>query len=227
MSEHTDGDGTTEQGTLRFPDRADIPLALVAAVEALLFASGDPIATRELARVLDVDPGEVRAALATLQDRHRGEGAGLRLVRVASGWQLRTAPELAAVVLALRGARPARISRAALEVLAVVAYEQPVTRHEIERLRGVDSGGVLKTLLDKGLVRVGGRRDEPGRPLEYRTAPAFLEMFSLASLDGLPTLQERAELVRDADEPPLARLDAQGDDASDELEPEPEPSREG
>lgn len=169
--------------------------ALVAAVEALLFASGEPVGTRELASVLGVGHEEVRAAIAALQDRHRGEGAGLRVVRVAGAWQLRTALPFAGVVLALRGGKPAKLSRAALEVLAVIAYEQPVTKHEIESLRGVDSGGVLRTLLDRDLVRIAGRRDEPGRPLEYATTRAFLEMFSLRSLEDLPSLRERAELA--------------------------------
>lgn len=188
---------------LRFPGGpGEVAGPLLAAVEALLFAAGEPVSTSELAPITGAEASEIRAAIAVLQDRHRGEAAGLRLVRVAEGWQLRTATELAGFVLALRGGRPARLSRAALEVLSVVAYEQPVTRHEIERLRGVDSGGVLKTLTEKGLVRIGGRRDEPGRPLEYRTTRAFLEMFGLPGLDALPTLAERQELERDRGEDP-------------------------
>lgn len=171
--------------------------SLVAAVEALLFAAGEPLTVRSLASVLGVTPDEARAALQVLEDRRRTPASGLRVARVAEGWQLRTAPEFGGLILALRGARPARLTRPALEVLAVVAYEQPVTRHDIEQLRGVDSGGVLKTLVDRGLVRVAGRRDEPGRPLEYRTTPAFLEMFSLADLTALPTLAERASMARD------------------------------
>lgn len=168
--------------------------SVVAAVEALLFASGEPVRTRELAEVLGVGPEIIRAAIGILQDRHRGEGAGLRVVRVAGAWQFRTAMPFSGAVLALRGGKPAKLSRAALEVLAVIAYEQPVTKGDIEAVRGVDSGGVLRTLLDRGLVRVAGRRDEPGRPLEYATTPAFLEMFSLRDLGELPSLRERAEL---------------------------------
>lgn len=212
---------------LTFTPPGPVEPAVVAAVEALLFASGEPVGTRELAAVLQVGVEEVRAAIAALQDRHRGEGAGLRVVRVAGAWQLRTAAPFADVVLALRGGKPAKLSRAALEVLAVIAYEQPVTKLEIESLRGVDSGGVLRTLLDRDLVRVTGRRDEPGRPLEYATTRAFLEMFSLEGLGDLPSLRERESLVQapEADGTPVRRLGERAlrpveDDASADLEAE-------
>jgi len=179
---------------LQFPDRpGGIGPGVVAAVEALIFAAGQPVSTRRLADVLDLEADEVRLAIQVLQGRFRGADRGIHLERVAGGWQLRSAPAFGAQILQMLGHRPTKLSRAALEILAVVAYRQPVTRHEVDQLRGVDSGGVLRKLLDKKLVRVSGRRDEPGRPLEYRTTSAFLEMFALPSLSALPRLRDRVE----------------------------------
>lgn len=169
--------------------------ALVPVLEALLFASGEPVEASVFAQVLDVGVTEVRRALRLLGRQLAAREGGLDLVEVGTGWQLRTRPEHARSVLALRGAKPQRLSKAALEVLAIVAYQQPVIRSEVDALRGVDSGAVLKGLLDRGVVRVVGRRDVPGRPLEYGTSRAFLEIFGLKSVDQLPTLQERAELA--------------------------------
>lgn len=170
---------------------------LVAAVEALLFAAGEPTTAGQLAVALEADPALVKQALAALVALRERPTSGVTLEEIAGGWQLRTAPRFGGAVLRLRGAKPAKLSRASVEVLALVAYRQPVTRHEIEQLRGVDSGGVVKSLLDRGLLRVAGRRDEPGKPLEYRTTPAFLELFSLSDLGDLPTLRERSDLEGD------------------------------
>lgn len=176
---------------LPFPGH-EPPDGLVAAVEALLFASGAPVTERQLCEVLDVESAALRGALSALG---RGcETRGIELLEVAGGWQLRTRPEHAGSIQQLLGQRPAKLSRAALEVLAVVAYRQPVTRTEVDALRGVDSGGVIRTLLGRGLLRTAGRRDEPGRPLAYGTTRAFLELFALADLRDLPTLREREEL---------------------------------
>lgn len=167
---------------------------LTDALEALLFAAGEPVTIPELADALELTDHEaVREGLHALA--LQGVGRGLRVVKVAGGWQLRTDPRFADAILRLRGSRPQTMSQAALEVLAIVAYRQPVTRSEVDEVRGVGSGGVLKTLLDKGYLRVSGRRDEPGRPLEYGTTALFLEMFELAGLAQLPTLAERAELA--------------------------------
>lgn len=167
-------------------------------LEALLFAAGEPVTITELATAIgEVPPAEVRAALHELAQR--AVGRGIRVVKVAGGWQMRTDPRFADEVMRLRGGRPQKMSQAALEALAVVAYRQPVTRSDIEAVRGVGSGGVVKTLLDKGWIRVVGRRKEPGRPLEYGTTPLFLEMFALSGLDALPTLAEREELAAEQD----------------------------
>jgi len=183
----------SDERVLQFPGRpGGVTPEVVSALEALLFASGQPIRTERLAEVLELPREEVRLGLAVLQDRF-GVGRGVRLTRVSGGWQLRTAPEFSSMVLALRGSRPKRLTRAQLEVLAVVAWRQPVTRGEVDALRGVECGPVLRRLLDRGLVRVAGRRDDPGRPLEYRTTAAFLELFALPDLKSLPRLDERTE----------------------------------
>lgn len=168
------------------------------AVEALLLAADGPVMEHELDRWLGL-PGlaAVRDALQGIQDRLRRGYGGIRLVQVAKGWQLRTDVRFAPWVAAMRGGRPVKLSRAALETLTIVAYRQPVTRTEVEDLRGCDSGGVLRMLCERGLVAVTGRKDAPGRPLLYGTTPEFLAMFSLRDLSDLPTLRDLRELRQD------------------------------
>jgi len=127
-----------------------------------------------------------------LQARHRG--TGLELASTAGGWQFRTSAENAAWVAKLIAGRPARLSRAMLETLAIVAYRQPITRPEIDEIRGVDCGPVLKTLLDRALIRMIGKKEEVGRPILYGTTPEFLRTFSLKDLTELPTLRQFHEL---------------------------------
>jgi len=141
---------------------------------------------------------EVREALADLTAACAGRGVELR--EVAGGYQLRTRPELGPWLARLETQRPVRFSRPALEALAIVAYRQPVTRAEIEEVRGVDCGGVLKSLLDKGLVRIVGKKDVPGRPLLYGTSRRFLEAFGLASLGELPSLKDIEEILAERGE---------------------------
>ena len=162
---------------------------LLPILEALLFAAADPLSTRKICEVVDgATTREVRAALARLESDCKQRG--IRLVEVAGGWQLRTAPEHHGYVKQLFRERPFRLTRASLETLAVVAYRQPVTRAEIEAIRGVDCSGVLEGLVERRLVRIAGRRDVPGRPLVYATTPRFLEVFGLKDLKSLPTLGE-------------------------------------
>ncbi len=163
-------------------------LSLEARLEALLFASPEPVTARRLAQALGVSLRETEAALqrleAALQTR------GIRLQRNRDRWQLTTAPEtgtLVAEFLGLEGA--ARLSRAALETLAIVAYRQPITRPQIDAIRGVSSDGVLRSLLSKGLIEELGRSEGPGRPILYGTTALFLETFGLPSLDVLPPLE--------------------------------------
>ena len=153
-------------------------------------------------------PGKrrVREALRRIQRRLRQERRGWQLVEIARGWQLRTDVTFARWVGALRGGKPTRLSKAALETLAIVAYRQPVTRTEVEELRGVDVGGVLRALVVRELVTVVGRKDEPGRPLVYGTTPSFLSLFGLRNLSDLPTLRDLRALQEDSDEGPGAGL---------------------
>lgn len=186
---------------LPFPDPtpADVA-ALVPAVEALLFAAGEPVTAGALATALQVDdPVLVGEACRALARQLRARGAGVVVDEVAGGFQMRTHPRHAAPVLALRGGRPQKLSRPALEVLAVIAYQQPATRQDVEEVRGVASGAVIKSLLERGWIQVTGRAEIPGRPLQYGTTPAFLELFGLSDLRALPTLAERAALDEDAD----------------------------
>lgn len=184
-----------DASVLDFPSRpGGLDPQLVHAVEALLFAAGKPISAARMATLLDVGRSDVIQAVRVLGQR-RAE-TGVVVERIAGGWQLRTAPRFGELIVALRGATPRRLSKAALEVLAAVAYEQPCTKGDIEALRGVDSGGVIKALLERGLLKIAGRSTLPGRPLLYRTSGEFLELFSLPDLGALPTLAEREELAK-------------------------------
>ena len=169
--------------------------SLISAVEALLFAAEEPIGSGGLATAMEHPvPIAIERAIHELAGRCAAEGRGIEVVRLAGGWRMRTSPAHADAVRRLKGGTPMRLSKAALETLAVIAYRQPVTRAEIDAVRGVGSGGVLKGLIERSLVRMAGRRDEPGRPLQYATTRTFLETFSLTGLGDLPTLAERDEL---------------------------------
>lgn len=168
-------------------------------VEALLFGADGPLRSERLAEVLEVEPAAVQAALDALGTEYSVQPRGFLLQEVAGGYQLRTRPEYADYLRRLGRARPFRFSRPALETLAIVAYRQPVTRAELEYLRGVDSGSVLKTLLDRHLIRILGKKDVPGKPAIYGTTREFLELFGLPDLAALPTLTEFSELAAGTD----------------------------
>jgi segregation and condensation protein B len=173
-------------------------------IESLLFASDKVLGLADLKRFLgERDGKKITAAVEALLERRRG--SGIEVVRLANGWQLRTNPEHARWVSKLLVGRPMRLSRAMMETLAIVAYRQPVTRPEVDDIRGVDCGPVLKTLLDRGLIRIIGKKEEVGRPLLYGTTPEFLRVFSLRELNDLPTLREYAELSSEQQ----ARVDAE------------------
>ena len=162
-------------------------------LESLLFASDKPLGLAELKRLLgERDGKKVTAAVEALTERRKG--TGIEVAALSSGWHLRTNPESAAWVAKLLVGRPVRLSRAMLETLAIVAYRQPVTRPEVDDIRGVDCGPVLKTLLDRGLVRIIGKKEEVGRPILYGTTPEFLRIFNLRDLSELPTLREFYDL---------------------------------
>jgi len=172
---------------------------LIPLVEALIFAADGPIKAERMAEALEIPLAEIKEAIEALEVDYAERPRGFFLQEVAGGYQLRTRPEYADYLRKLGRSRPFRFSRPALESLAIIAYRQPVTRSEIEYLRGVDSGSVLKTLLEKRLVRILGKKDVPGKPMIYGTTREFLELFGLPDLSSLPTLSEFSELAPDTE----------------------------
>jgi len=171
----------------------DLPLDhLKGLLEALVFASDKPLKSGELARLASAPVRQVRLLLGELKESYAGRG--IVLGEVAGGWVFRTAVQFAPFVRELTSQRPVRLTRAQIETLAIVAYRQPITRPEIDEIRGVDSGATLKLLLERDLVRILGKKDEPGRPILYGTTSGFLDFFGLKSLRDLPTLREFTEL---------------------------------
>ncbi len=161
-------------------------------LEALVFASDKPVKSGELARLASAPAQQVREVMGELRAEYLPRG--IVLDEVAGGWLFRTNAQYAPFVRELTGGRPVKLSRAQLETLAIAAYRQPITRPEIDEIRGVDSGATLKLLLERDLVRILGKKDEPGRPLLYGTTTHFLEFFNMKSLKDLPTLREFTEL---------------------------------
>jgi segregation and condensation protein B len=158
-------------------------------IESLIFAAESPLSIEKLSSIIEgAGKEELKEAIGELSKQYCA--GGLRLENVAGGFQIRTAPEFSPWIKRLFSVTTQKISRPALETLAMVAYKQPITRAEIEAVRGVDSSGVLTTLLEKGLVKIAGRKDEPGRPHLYSTTRGFLEVFGLKDLASLPTLKE-------------------------------------
>jgi segregation and condensation protein B len=161
-------------------------------VEALVFVSDGPMKANEIARAASAKTNEVKGLLDELRAEYQMRG--VQLEEVAGGWVFRTNPQFSPFVRDLAKQKPVRLTRAQLETLAIMAYRQPITRPEIDDIRGVDSGATLKLLLERDLVRILGKKDEPGRPILYGTSGAFLELFGLKSLKDLPTLKEFTEL---------------------------------
>lgn len=161
-----------------------------ALIEGVLFASQHPVSAQTLAEVLGVEKTEVETILAELEATYDSQSHGFHLKRIGGGFQFRTKVELKEVMAKFYEKKAPRLSQATLEVLSIIAYKQPVTRPEIERIRGVDCTGVLKTLLERSLIEMKGRSDLPGHPVVYATAPRFLEWFQIAALEDLPPLSE-------------------------------------
>ena len=211
------------------------PLARV--LEALLFASDKPLSAAECAKHLrgaveaapeaeqvsalaKTKPDEIVQAMAVLHEEYEGQERGFRLVESAAGWKVVTTPDAAPWVRQLFPEnRPVRLSPSALETLAIVAYRQPITRADIEAVRGVNVDGVMQTLLERGVLRITGRAEVPGRPLLYGTTEYFLEHFGLRTLDELPNCAElrRVELpvATVADEQPVLPLDQPAPDVAE------------
>jgi segregation and condensation protein B len=159
------------------------------ALEALLFVSDEPVSSTVLAQSLEMDRREVDQLCEALARAYEERGSGILLRSVAGGWRLTTHPDVAPFVEQfVLSSRHARLTKASLETLAIVAYKQPVTRHQIAGIRGVNSDGVIRALVDRGLVAEVGREEGPGRPMVYGTTPDFLERLGLPSLSALPPL---------------------------------------
>lgn len=169
---------------------------LVAVLEALLFVSSEPIPLARLTTVIGaVSKAEVEQALKMLEEQLAQEDRGIQLVKLAGGYRLVTKPDYAPWLKRLDKAKAAqKLSRSALESLAIIAYKQPLVRSEIEEIRGVETSGVLRTLLERKLVRIVGRKEVPGRPIMYGTTKFFLEHFGLQDITQLPPLREFKEL---------------------------------
>jgi len=161
-------------------------------IEACLFISTEPVTAAELAKTFNADPIEIEIVCNTIVDEYEDRGGGVKLIRVAGGYQMVTRPDLADdIARFLAGpSGKARLSKPALETVAIVAYRQPVTMTEIEAIRGVSADGVMRTLMDRKLVREAGRKQVPGRPILYGTTADFLHYFGLDTLDDLPPLDE-------------------------------------
>jgi segregation and condensation protein B len=219
-------DGSEKAAVLSLPE-------VQANVEALLYASGEPLSVKDLKKALPEAGDRIRPALEQLKDLYGQEGRGLQLVEVAGGLQITTRPEFHEVVSRLLSSpKPARLSLQALETLAVIAYRQPITVPELLDLRGVRSASVVRTLLEKKLVRIVGRKPVVGRPLLYGTTKEFMLRFGLKDLRDLPQLKDMSEVFGDEValqlegsesgegmkevEPASTELAASGEPASDE-----------
>jgi len=167
------------------------PELLKSIIEGLIFAHSEPVTVDSLAAVLqETSADKIQSVLDGLQDEYLQRSRGFVLVKVAGGYQFRSLPNIAPWILEMRKMKPARLSRAALETLSIVAYNQPVTKSRVEQIRGVESSAPLRSLVERDLVGIVGRKDITGRPMLYGTSKRFLEVFGLPDLASLPALPE-------------------------------------
>ncbi|MCA9673173.1 MAG: SMC-Scp complex subunit ScpB [Myxococcales bacterium] len=166
---------------------------LQSVIESLIFAADKPLTKRQLRGLTGAEKEDIDPCLEALREAY--EDRGVQLVETGGGFQFRTHPENGDWVRKLLAGRPVRLTRAMLEVLSIIAYRQPVTRPEVEEIRGVDCGSTLRVLLERDLIRIVGKKEEPGRPLIYGTTKYFLEFFNLKDLRELPSLKEFTELT--------------------------------
>lgn len=184
-----------------------------AAIEALIFASQQPLKIDKIAELLSNEEGEdcdrllVKELVGEISFDTEAGGRGIALAEIAGGYQFRTKTMYAPVIQKLKAKRPPKFGPAAMEVLSIIAYRQPLTRADIEDLRGVDSGGIVRNLLEKRLIKILGRREVPGKPMIYGTTKGFLEHFSLRDLSQLPPLKEFVELDEKEKEAAFKRLE--------------------
>lgn len=189
--QHTTLTAGTESGELHVRV-GEAAISLFGALESLLFVSDGPVETKQIARALELDAGLVEALLRQLDDEYRSQQRGFRLMERSGRFQLVTAPAAAAIIETfLNLDMTAKLSAPALETLAVVAYRQPVTRAQVEAVRGVDCSGILRSLLQRGLIEEVDRLDAPGRPVLYGVTDLFMQHFGLTSLQELPPLESK------------------------------------
>jgi segregation and condensation protein B len=206
-------------------------------LESLLFAAGEPVSLARLTAALDDIPrATVNKTLTAMAAEYAAANRGIVIEEVAGGFQMRTSKDHASHVRKLLATKPPRLSRPLMETVAIIAYRQPITRPEIEQLRGVDTGGVLETLLERRMIKIAGRKEAPGRPMVYATTDEFLEIFGLKDLESLPDLSEFREIERSIEQAntgPVAGVETHPEDTpvdsalADELgeEATPEPER--
>ncbi len=186
-------------------------------VEALIVASDEPIAATKLADIVpDCTAAQIRTLVEELNTEYETQSRAFEIWEIAGGYQMRTRPMYAGYILQLQSVRPVRLSKAALETLAIVAYKQPLTRAEIEHIRGVDVGNAVRLLVERQLLRIAGRLEVPGQPMLYATTKEFLELFGFASLKDLPTLRDVQELIaQEAPDAAITHFNVISNDASD------------
>lgn len=211
---------------------AESAAEIAATVEAILFAADKPLPPAKISEIGQLGGARaVRKAVEDLNGRYERTGASFRVLEIADGYQMQTLPEYSDVLSRLAGSRrESRLSQAALETVAIVAYRQPALRADVEAIRGVACGEVLRGLMDKGLIRIVGRADEIGRPLLYGTTKHFLEVFGLASLNDLPDSEQLRKRPEPADtgqdDEQVASEDPQEDDDGEQADEEgPPPAR--
>ena len=161
-------------------------------LEALLLFSGEPLTPPTLKAVTEIDEPEIKRLMEELLADYRDKDAGVLIAEVANGYQMVTNPRFAPWIKKLKGSESSRLSPAALETLAIIAYKQPIIKAEVEQVRGVGADGVIRTLLDKRLIKIMGKKEAPGKPLLYGTTKEFLQHFGLKDLTELPTLRDLA-----------------------------------
>lgn len=245
--EEASSDATNEATMAAADDEDDVETAngdaesrqrMDSIVESVLFAAGTPLPLRRLVDVLNGPTAkEIKASIERLTRDYEGKERGIHLVAVAGGFQFRTAPENAEWVRALLRERPARLGRATLETLAIIAYKQPATRAEIEAVRGVDADSAISSLLAKRLIKIAGRKETVGRPLMYVTTADFLEVFGLKDINELPALKEIGPVAEPENEPGIEDDVESASTPSEDSEPrrdqleagggEPDPGGEG
>lgn len=206
-------------------DSESAALAEVAAtVEAVLFASDNPLTAGKIAGAAELTQSAVKKAITSLNERYEQVGAAFRIEPIAGGFQMLTLPEYRDVLSRLlRTKSESRLSQAALETLAIVAYRQPIIRADVEGIRGVGCGEVLRGLMEKGLVKIVGRADVLGRPMLYGTTRRFLEAFGLGGLDDLPRVEELRSGAQPAETPPQpAEPSEQQGEPAEQSEPVPD-----